>query len=146
MRAAFQAEIGGRANHDFFEIAHVFVHIAAIRLQVHDRVADDLAGPVVGDVAPAARLVHLDLTRGEQFGRGDQVRPRRIGLDAKRDDVGMLEQEKEIGHAPGPALLDERTLHLAGNGVGNHAQPPDLELAHASMLAWCRLCSLRRRT
>ncbi len=135
---AFQAEIGGRANHDFFEIAHVFVHITAIGLQVDDRVADYLAGPVIGDVAPAARLVQLDLTGGEQLGRGEQMRPRRIGFDAKRDDVGMLEQEKEIGHVPGPPLLDERTLHIAGNGVGNHAQPPDFELAHASMVAWVR--------
>ena len=58
------------------------------------------------------------------------MRPRRIGLDAKRNDVRMFEQEKEIGDQSGAALFDERSLHVAGIGIRNHAQPPDLQVAH----------------
>jgi hypothetical protein len=43
----------------------------------------------------------------------------------------VFEEEQEIGYAPGPALFDERALHVAGNGVRDDAQPADLELAHA---------------
>jgi len=48
--------IGGRANENLLEIADVAVHVAAVRGEVEDRVAHDLAGPVVGDVAAALDL------------------------------------------------------------------------------------------
>jgi hypothetical protein len=102
------------------------VYIASIRLQIEDWVADELPRTVIGDVATPSRLVHFDLPRREQFGRRDQVRSRRIGIDAKRDDVGMFEQEKEIRHVPRSTRFDERALHLAGDAVGNNAKPPDL--------------------
>ena len=80
---------------------------------------------MIRDVAAAARLVHLDLPCGEQIGRSDQVRPRRIGLDAKRDDMRVLEQEKQVRDAPGPPLFDERALHIAGSGIRNDPKPLD---------------------
>ena len=67
--AALQPEISRGSNHDLFEIAHVLVHVAPVGPQVDDRVADDLSGPVIGDVAAAARLVHLDPPRREQIRR-----------------------------------------------------------------------------
>ena len=85
---------------------------------------------------PRPDLVHLDLPRGEQLGRGDQMRSRRIGLDAERNDMRMLEQEKEVGHAPRPPLFDERALHVARSGVRNDAKPPDFQLTHILMVAW----------
>ena len=130
MRALSRPKSRGGADHDLFEIAHVFVHVASIGPEIQDGIADDLPGAVIGDVAAAARLVHLDLPRGEQIGRGDQVRSRRIGLDAKRDDVRVLEQKKEVRDAPGPALFDERALHIARNGIRNDAKPPDFQLTH----------------
>ena len=47
---------GDGADQHLFEVAHVAVHVAAIRLQIDDRIADELPGAVVGDVAAAARL------------------------------------------------------------------------------------------
>ena len=44
-RRAVDAVVGRRANQHFFEIADVAVHVAAIGLQVDDRIADELAGP-----------------------------------------------------------------------------------------------------
>ena len=134
---ALDAEIAGRADHDVLEIAHVLVHVASIRMEIEDGIADHLPGTVIGDIAAAARLVHLDVPRGEQLGRGNQVRSRRIRLDAERNDMRMLEQEKDVGHTPGPPLFDERALHLAGHGVGNDAEPPDFQVTHTYMVA-CR--------
>ena len=36
------------------------MHVAAVRLQVEDRIADQLSRPVIGDVAAAAGLEHRD--------------------------------------------------------------------------------------
>src|SRR6476659_4542793 len=60
--------IGGGSDERFLEVPHIAVDIAAIRLEVENRVSDDLAGAVVGDVAAAAGLMELDLA-GSQFGR-----------------------------------------------------------------------------
>ena len=45
-----------RLDQHLLEIAHVAVHVAAIRLQVDDRIADELARAVIGHVAAAAGL------------------------------------------------------------------------------------------
>ena len=84
------------------------MHVAAIGLQVEDRIADDLAGTVIGDVAAAAGLVHLDAQLGEPLVGGDDVRAAAVALDAERDDGRVLQQEQEIGNrarraAPRPA-------------------------------------------
>ncbi len=54
------AELRDRSNQHFFDVAHVAVNIAAVRFEVDDRVADKLAGPVIGHVAAAARFVNFD--------------------------------------------------------------------------------------
>ena len=68
------AEVGRRPDQHLFEVAHVAVHVAAIRPQIDDRIADELAGTVVGDVAAAARLEQLDAARRERLRRGEDVR------------------------------------------------------------------------
>src|SRR5712671_5421910 len=54
------AEIAGCADHDFFEHTHVPDYIASNSGEVEDRVADNLARSVIGDVATAAGFVKLD--------------------------------------------------------------------------------------
>src|SRR5215210_5898691 len=58
--ARFYAVVRADANHHLFDIAHVAVHVAAVRLQVEDRVADDLSWAVIGDVAASSGLVYAD--------------------------------------------------------------------------------------
>ena len=41
------------------------MHVAAIGPQVENRIADDLPGTVIRDVAAASGVVHLDASRGE---------------------------------------------------------------------------------
>ena len=59
----------------------------------------------------------------------------RIGLDAKGNDVRMFKQDKEIGDQAGAALLDERSLQVAGLRIRDHPKPPDLQVAHGYMVA-----------
>ena len=58
----------------------VLAHVAVAFAEVEDRVADDLAGAVVGDVAAAGGLVEADAVMRERLGRGEEVgRHRRRG-------------------------------------------------------------------
>ena len=72
--AGLEAVLAGHPDHHLFEIAHVLVHVAAVRLQADDRVADDLARAVVGHIAAAAGLVNLDAQFGQPLRRGQHVR------------------------------------------------------------------------
>jgi hypothetical protein len=58
--AGGHAVVEARPDQDLLEVPHVAVDVATVRSQVQDRVADDLAGPVVGHVATAARLEDLE--------------------------------------------------------------------------------------
>ena len=49
--------------------------VAAIRIQIDDRIADELARPVVGDVAAAAGLEDLDAFGREGISGRDDVGP-----------------------------------------------------------------------
>jgi hypothetical protein len=55
---------------------------------VHDRIADELSGPVVGQLAAALGLDDLDVAAQRQLA-GFRAAPRRI-------DRRVLEQEQEI--------------------------------------------------
>jgi hypothetical protein len=132
-----QTEIGGGTDHDFLEVADIFVYIATIGPQVENWISDQLSGPVVGDVAAAPRLVHRDLPRGQHFGRRNQVRPGGICFDAERNYVRMFEKEEKIGNALSPALFYQRLLHIARGRVENDAKPPYFQLTHTLMVA-CR--------
>src|SRR5436853_3822322 len=57
---AFDTVFANRANQDFFDVAHVTVHVAAIRLEIDHRIADQLARPVISHVAAASGLVNFD--------------------------------------------------------------------------------------
>ena len=59
-RAACDAERRRRPDQHLLEVANVAVDVAAIGLQVEDRIADELAGAVIRDVAAAAGLEDLD--------------------------------------------------------------------------------------
>ena len=95
-RAAVDAEVGRRPNQHFFEIAHVAVDVAAIGLEIDDRIADELPGPVVGDVAAAAGLVDLDAARRERIRRREDVRAPAVAAHAERQDVRMLDEQQHV--------------------------------------------------
>src|SRR6267378_6703030 len=67
------AEIAGCADHDFFEHTHVPHYIASNSGEVEDRVADNLARSVVGDVATAAGFVEGDALLAQHVFTGEQM-------------------------------------------------------------------------
>jgi hypothetical protein len=90
---------------------------------------------MVGNVATAAGFMQFDAARLKQLGRGQQMRPGGIGFNAKGNNVGMFKQDKEIGEQAGSALLDERSLQVAGFRIRDDPKPPDLQVAHGYMVA-----------
>jgi hypothetical protein len=57
--------------------------------------------------------MHFDMPLGEQFGRGNQMRPRRVGFDPERNDVRVFDEEQQVGDAIGTALFNQAALQVA---------------------------------
>ena len=86
------AERGERADQRLLEVPDVLLHVAAVPLQVEDRVADELARAVEGRLAAAVGLDHLDLRAlGHVQLRG------LVGAPAERHDGRVLEQDDRVG-------------------------------------------------
>src|SRR5205823_956952 len=75
---------------------NVLVHVAAIRLQVDDRVADDLPRTVIRDIAAASGLVDLDAAGRQRVGRGEDVRSAAVAAHAERQHVRMLDEHQRV--------------------------------------------------
>ena len=117
--------------------------VLAIRLEVDDRVADELPGTVEGDVAAAAGLVHLDALRRERAGVGADVGGRAARPDAERDDGRMLDEQQRVVDLAGDAGLDQRLLALDAVGVADAPEPlDDQPPAHTAAGSKCSIRSL----
>jgi hypothetical protein len=127
--AGIDTVIGGRANEDRFEIAHVTVNVATVGVQVDDRIADNLPGPVIGDIAPATGLVNVDAARGEGVGGRKNVRAAAVAAHAERQDVGMFEEEQRVADSASTAIFDEHTLQSERLGVRHSSEPTDVKKA-----------------
>ena len=99
------------------------MHVAAIGIEIEDRIADELARPVIRHVAAASGLEHVDAERRQSIRRCEDVRAA-VLLDADRQDVGMLQQQQRVGNAIGLALLDQPALQLEPVRVRNEPEPP----------------------
>jgi hypothetical protein len=111
------------------------MHVAAVGVEVDDRITDDLAGAVVGHVAAAARFVDPDAEPRQLLVAGDDVGAAAVALDAERDHRRMLEQQQGVGHLAGPPLLDERLLHGEALRVVDDAEAMHDQRLHQSSLA-----------
>ena len=74
--------VGGRTDQHFFEIPHVAVHVTTIGTKIENRIANDLTGPMIGNVATPPGLVHVDVQSVENFRLGKNVRPSPVAADA----------------------------------------------------------------
>ena len=117
------AEVAAGADEDLFEQADV-VDRAEVRAffagevaaQIDDRIADELAGAVVGDVAAAIDLVELDAALREEFIAGENVGA--VGVAAKREDGRMLEQQQRVADEVLLARGDDLLLDGEAFGIG----------------------------
>ena len=138
--ACFPAERRGGADHHLFQVAHVPVHVGAVRAKVEDRVGDQLAGAVVGDVAAAPGLVERDAELLEPGGGGDDIGSGRVAAGAERDDVGVLEEQQHVVHATQPPLLGKLPLYCEPLAVGDRAEAPDLDRPHSHDASKFSIC------
>src|SRR5690606_6694235 len=107
------------------EVPQVAMQVAAIRLQIENGIADDLAGTVVGHVAPSPAWREVDAPGLELLGRQQDV-----SLFPGRphgDDVRMLQQEQQIRDEAFPAFVNELQLQIGRRPIAHLAQMSNLE-------------------
>jgi hypothetical protein len=109
-----QPEVGQRVDDDLLDGMHVGRHRPRPHGHVDDRVPDQLAGPVVGDVAAP---VGLDQVGPDRRRRHEHVG--QVGPHAERVDVRVLEQQQPLV-VPGPM---EGALELGRLPVRNSTEP-----------------------
>ena len=123
-----EAVVRAGADHHFLEVAHVAVHVAPVGGEIEDRVADHLAGAVVGDVAAAAGLEHLEAALAQRLGGEEHVLRARVAPE--REDRVVLEQQQLVRDAPGLPFGDQALLDLQPASVGDSPEPPDDQGCH----------------
>ncbi len=99
-----------RVDEHLLDGAHISAHVALPFAQIQDRIADDLAGTVIGHVAAAVGGIECDAGAAQHFVAGQQIF--HVAVAAQGDDVGVLEQQQLIGDQPLLALGDQLLLQL----------------------------------
>ena len=94
MRSPSRPNARERADQRLLELAAVALHVLAVPLQVEDRVADELPGPVEGRLAAAVGLDDLDL------GALRDVQLALLGAPPERDVGGCSSSRIVSGIAP----------------------------------------------
>ncbi len=122
------AEISGGTHQGLFECADIPVDIAADALEIENRVADDLAGAVIGDVTTTIGFAQLDTHLAKDvFGREKIFL---AGVAAEGNDVGMLAEEEYVVDGAGLARGDEAFLEGVGVGPREEAEVGGEEAVH----------------
>ena len=88
--SSVHAEIGDRVDHALFERVHILFQPQIQPLQVQNRVTDQLAGTVIGDVAAPVDPEQFGPYAGEECLVHEQVL--RVPAFTQRIDVGMFAQ------------------------------------------------------
>ena len=118
------AERREHANHHVLELAQVPMQVLRVPLEVDDRIADQLAGSVKGDVAAALDVEQLHAARRELLGGCEQVAS--LGGAAERDDRRMLDEEEHVVRkGAGQSCLRRVSLERERVGVGHDAEVGD---------------------
>jgi hypothetical protein len=123
-RATWQApgagepEIGERVDEDLFHRVHVGRDRASDERHGDDRVADELARAVVGDVAAAVGSLVLGTVHARLCEKvlGTGPHPKRV-------DVAVLEQEQVLR----VAVPEERVLHRECVAIADATKPADVK-------------------
>src|SRR5208337_1129186 len=80
---------GQGIDHDFLERAQVAMNVASGAFELQNRIADQLAGAVIGDLAAARNAMD-----GNAGAPGDKVAL--VGAASQRVDVRMFEQQERV--------------------------------------------------
>ena len=125
--AGGKAELAAEADEGFFHEADEVDRPEAAAgggvaqaAEIEDRVADQLAGAVVGHVAAAVDLVEGNAAALEQLVRRQNVGT--VGVAAQGEHGRMLQQQEHVGDAILLAEIDELGLQAQGLGVVDAAE------------------------
>jgi hypothetical protein len=103
-----ESKVSDRADEHILEQAQVGVQVP-VRVERDDRVADDLAGAVIGDVTAA-----VGSRRGDAFARQAVDVPAQIRLRPRAHPQGeyglVLGEHQRVADRAGDPLLDQRGL------------------------------------
>src|SRR6185437_15466908 len=122
--------VGGREDHHLFELLDVPADVALVLREVENRIADDLAGAVVGDVAAAVCLMEFDVHLAQDIRVGEKIFA--LTVAPERDDVWVLAEEEHIRHDARFARRDDFALEVEGGAVGDAGGVDDPEWVVAS--------------
>src|SRR5260221_9165330 len=122
------AEIGGGADHGFFERADIPVNVASDGTEIQDGVADDLAWAVISDVAAAVGFAEVDIFLAEDIFGSEKIFL--AGAAAEGQNVGMFAEEDDVVDGAGFAGGDDALLEGVGVGPGEEAEVGDEERRH----------------
>ena len=103
-----EAEIGGGADHHFFEGADIPVDITFYRAEIEDGVANDLTWAVESDVATAIGVVERNIFLAQYIFVGEKIFA--FGVAAEGDDWRVFAQQEDIGDRCGFAGGDHALL------------------------------------
>ena len=104
----FDTERRHRADQRLFEVAAVALDVLAVPREIEDRVADELARPVVGRLSAAIGLDDLDVCAFRY------VQLAGLGPPPERDHRRMLQQQNRVGKLAVQHAFGERALELPG--------------------------------
>ena len=117
-----EAKLADGNDEHFLEEAQVGVQVLACG-EMHDRVADDLPGAVVGNVAAAISRADLDAAACQLGGVPNQIRLR-APAHAEGVDGIVLGEDEGVADFAGIAARDEFLLAPARDGI---ARAPPVE-------------------
>ena len=123
------AEIGGSADHGFFERADIPVNVTADGIKIKDRVADDLAGAVIGDVAATVGFAELNILLTKDVLGGKEIFLACVA--AEREDVGVLTKKEDVADGARFTRGDDALLKGVGIGPGEKAEVGGEEGRHS---------------
>ena len=119
-------------DHQPLEPPDVLVDVVPVGPQRNDRIAHQLAGPVVGDAAAAVGLADLDSLHPVPVLAHAQLT--RLRAAALRVDGRVLEQKQHVWHPVGLAGRLDPLLHPAALLVGNQPAADDQDLIHSPIV------------
>ena len=121
---ALEAQLREREDQRLLELAAVALDVLAVPLQVEDRVADELPGPVEGGLAAAVGLDDLDLRALRD------VQLAFLGAPPGRDRRRVLEQQDRVRDRSLRDRACERALQLPRLGVRDDAEVHHVRALH----------------
>jgi hypothetical protein len=104
------------------------VNVSANTVQIEDRVANDLTGTVVGDIAAAVGLAELDSLLAQNMFRDKQILP--AGVAAQGEYMRMLAENEDIVDHTRFARNDETLLEGVGGVPREKSEVSDEQRSH----------------